>query len=1424
MLKRIISLITFLITACFTGIFLADAQVPGSRGGQNPVIKAAMHDSIYHPSFVRQAVYFDATPLLRDMPQLKPVKGQVEREIWNNRNPRYQIWGHHPFLLPEDPVWQKQDGTYLPLVPGPIQNFDGTNNLSGVYPPDTQGDVSNGNYVQIVNTNFAVYSKTGTLLLGPSSLSTIWNGIPAPWNGTNSGDPIVLWDQAAQRWIISQFSLVTGNFAELVAVSQTSDPTGSWYRYVFQFGIFMPDYPKFGIWPDGYYMSVNQFLPQGSNYNWEGVGAAVLDRTKMLTGDPTASMQYIDLGSSSNPWAMLPSDWDGTNTPLTGEPDYYTFYDDWSSSSVQYLRIWSFTTDWNNPSNTTFTESYVLTPQAFNEYICADGNGQCISQPGTSVKLDDLSDRLMYRLQYRNFGSYQVMLTNQCVNVDGNGHAGVRWYELRNSGSGWGIYQQGTYAPDASQRWMGSIAMNGQGDIALGYSVSDATSTYPSIRYTGRRASDPLGQMTVTEQSIIAGSGAQTGSVGRWGDYSMMSVDPTDDLTFWYTTEYIQTTGGAPWRTRIASFKFSNVPAVITTSASGVTTSAATLNGTINPNGLSSTYHFEWGTTTAYGNSSSAVSAGSGTSNVNESIGLSGLTAGTTYHFRLVGVNSDGTTNGNDMSFVPGGAILTTTAATSITTTTASSGGNISTDGGAAVTARGVCWSTSLNPTVAGSHTTDGSGTGIFTSSLSNLSGGTSYHLRAYATNATGTFYGNDMPFSTSCGTYGLPFTEGFNGFSIPFCWSQTDHQGNAQIWQFGVIPTASPSPALDGNYAFLNSNGYGSGSSQNADLVTPTIDLTIYSNVYLKFSHYFQYSSGSSATLSYSTDNGSSWTQIQQWTSTTSNPASFNQVIAGAGGHSQVKFKWNYTGSNGYVWAIDDVTISASGLWIGGAVSNPTDWNTAANWDGSTIPTASTNVTIPVRTSLPVINTTGAVCNSIVFGSGGTLTINPNKDLTVSGSITFNGSNLIILGNSSGSGSLIDNGITGTGSSTVQRYMTGNWIGGNPGATTIWHTISAPVANPSNSLFNGSLMNKWNEVTQNWDPLTLPYENMPVGKGYIVAPTSGGITAAFTGTLNTGNTTINNLTKTGASTWTGFNLIGNPFPSAIQWNTGISVTNVADYAWVWNGSAYILMTRSVGTDVIPAEQGFFVQVTTSPGSVTIPNSNRIHSTHSYYKSGIADLLTLKIEGNGYWDQTQVRILSGSSDTYNADYDGLKLMGSDIAPQLYSFKQDISLSLISLPSLSVYPVIQLGFKPGAAGNFIITASDLETFAPGTNLYLEDILAGRNQDLNASPVYEFNAVTGQPEHRFNLHFAAMGVNDTETNGNIKIYSSENVIYINITSSMSGDIVVYNLLGSEVARATIRGNSLNKISLDVPSGFYLVKVNGNTASANAKVLIR
>lgn len=419
-------------------------------------------------------------------------------------------------------------------------NFSGISNNYGIAPPDTDGDVGPNHYMQMVNLAFEIFDKDGNSLYGPADNSTLWDGFTGPWSGTNDGDPIVLYDEYADRWIASQFSLPNypgGPYYELIAVSVTGDPTGAWYRYAYEFSN-MPDYPKFGIWPDGYYFTINQFAPPSLSF--AGAALCVVNRDAMLSGDPEAELQFFNLGSSYG--SLLPADADGFTQPAAGSPNYL------ANLGYNSLRIWEASIDWASPSNSVISLVQTLPVEAYSY------SGISISQPGTSQTLDALASRLMYRLQYRNFGSYEVMLTNHTVNANGSGQGGVRWYELRNYGSGWTIYQQGTFAPaDADNRWMGSIAMNGNGDIGLGYSVS-SSSTYPSIRFAGQTAANSgTGVLDVAETSIIEGTRSQTG-VNRWGDYSMMSVDPSDDQTFWYTTEY--SNGGWDWQTQIAAFSF----------------------------------------------------------------------------------------------------------------------------------------------------------------------------------------------------------------------------------------------------------------------------------------------------------------------------------------------------------------------------------------------------------------------------------------------------------------------------------------------------------------------------------------------------------------------------------------------------------------------------------------------------------------------------------------------------------------------------------------------------------------------------------------------------------------------------------------------------------------------------------------------------
>jgi len=488
-------------------------------------------------------------PLTRIRPIPPGYSRDVIREIPLHPVPRPLTW------LPEtpavDPVLQDRYGEAG--MPATMVNFEGIGNVNGVLPPDTNGDVGPDHYVQIVNLSFAIFDKSGNLLYGPADNSTLWVGFGGPCESYNDGDPIVLYDHLADRWFISQFALPNypyGPFYQCIAISQTGDPTGAWYRYAFLVHRRkMNDYPKFGLWPDGYYMSVNQFGP-----GWAGAGLFVFERDKMLVGQP-ARFLYYDMGRLDKRYGgLLPADLDGPPPPQ-GSPAYFVSVDDdaWGFPA-DMLHIWEVSIDWVNPSNSTITGPFDLPTAPFNANMC-HYSMDCIPQPGTTRGLEALSDRLMYRLQYRNFGDYEAMVVNHTVDVDGTDHAGIRWYELRRTNGSWSIYQQGTFAPDAHNRWMGSVAMDGDGNIALGYSISSNT-MYPSIGYAGRLSIDPPGTLPRGEGIIILGSGSQTHSSSRWGDYSSMSVDPVDDCTFWYTQEYYETTSNAGWQTRIAAFRF----------------------------------------------------------------------------------------------------------------------------------------------------------------------------------------------------------------------------------------------------------------------------------------------------------------------------------------------------------------------------------------------------------------------------------------------------------------------------------------------------------------------------------------------------------------------------------------------------------------------------------------------------------------------------------------------------------------------------------------------------------------------------------------------------------------------------------------------------------------------------------------------------
>jgi len=482
---------------------------------------------------------------------------------------------------------QASPNTPAPSV-GLARSFDGLDFVTddglgfSYAPPDTDGAVGPNHYVQTVNTIYAVYDKnTGALLGGPYANNALWVAASTgdACEAQNDGDPVVMYDQLADRWVLSQFALPnfpSGPYYECIAVSKTGDPLGAWWLYTFKTSnTNMGDYPKLAVWPDGYYMSTNQFKSNATA--WGGTGAFAFESAQMQIGG-TATMVYFN-NSTDNIGGLLPSNLQGSATPPANEPNYFVQAADnaWGYTATDQLRVWKFTVNWASPGSSTFKVVKNLNTDAFDTNMC-NYSRDCIAQPGTTQRLDAISDRLMYLLQYRNFGDHQSMVVNQTVDMGGD-HAGIRWYELRNTGSGWSIYQQGDYAPDSDQRWVGSASIDSVGNIALGYSVSSST-TYPSVRFTGRLVGDPLGDMTQDENSIVAGTGSQL-NVNRWGDYSAMMVDPVDECTFWYTQEYVKDTGDYNWATRIASFKLPGCGVAWGTLSGTVTDGANPIEGAV---------------------------------------------------------------------------------------------------------------------------------------------------------------------------------------------------------------------------------------------------------------------------------------------------------------------------------------------------------------------------------------------------------------------------------------------------------------------------------------------------------------------------------------------------------------------------------------------------------------------------------------------------------------------------------------------------------------------------------------------------------------------------------------------------------------------------------------------------------------------------
>ncbi len=502
-----------------------------------------------HPTEIGMGVYWGKTAPLKNLATISQEEFEAKlnkRYVPNEEDRKAKLYPFTEMALPKgnDPVWQISSGNIKSKNSSILENFSGQNSPYSV--SDCNGSVGPDHFVNTVNSSIAIYDKVGTLVSGPTALNLLFGDVPG--TNCNDGDPIVLYDEQADRWIVAEFSVCQNPNRMLIAVSTSNDPTGSWHQYSFIVTT-MPDYEKFGVWQDAYYMGTNTD---------SGTDIYAFERDQMLVG---GNAQMIGFDNAWKPnlggVTVPPVDNDGAFAP-DGSPGLFIAANDdaWGGSPDQ-LWIWEFVTDWSDPSNSTFDRVQQLDVSPFDSNF--GPSWENIVQPETSQKLDGLIGYMMNRPQYRNFGSYETILCTHTVDVDQTDHAGVRWYELRRENGGeWTVRQEGTYAPDEHSRWMASIALNGNNEIGIGYSIS-STTEYPGLRICGQSLEQyefASGIFDIEEEIVHQGTHSQTGG-NRWGDYFNTSVDPINDHTFWFSGEYKQ---GSGKKTKICSFQFEPLP------------------------------------------------------------------------------------------------------------------------------------------------------------------------------------------------------------------------------------------------------------------------------------------------------------------------------------------------------------------------------------------------------------------------------------------------------------------------------------------------------------------------------------------------------------------------------------------------------------------------------------------------------------------------------------------------------------------------------------------------------------------------------------------------------------------------------------------------------------------------------------------------
>jgi hypothetical protein len=517
----------------------------------------ALAQEVTSPKIIKSTMFFKSMPV-REMTIVLPGRHEAQPKKFLNRFAR----GMDEMMMtpiPGDKA-ELQNFQGWRQGRGPLLNFEGVDNRNGIYVGDPNGEVGLNHYVQAVNSSFAVWDKNGNLLYGPADNKTIFNGLPGPWENYFWADPMFKYDQLADRWVFASVALNLNfqpPYYTMMSVSATGDPLGEYYCYAFPFN-HIDDYPKLAVWPDGYYLTYNMYsAPNGGAYLYSLVAA--VDREAMLSGDSTVTMVQFQIADpDTERFFPMAADMRGPYTPEDTACIILTIDDhDPGNPWHLWLDLYKFDPDWQVPGNSQFSLTTQFDLGNFEPMVYY---GPGATQKGSEINLMTLPLFLMYPVTYRMFNDHESIV---CCHTTWNGEIYyITWYELRKEQTGWYIFQSGNYAPQDAHYFMPSISMNGNGDIALGYNVSNED-LYPSIRLTGRQAEDTTGLMTFQELELYKGlnyanSYAAFYELNQWGDYSAMMVDPSDDTTFWFTHQYTTASNEVGnWATRIFSFDLS---------------------------------------------------------------------------------------------------------------------------------------------------------------------------------------------------------------------------------------------------------------------------------------------------------------------------------------------------------------------------------------------------------------------------------------------------------------------------------------------------------------------------------------------------------------------------------------------------------------------------------------------------------------------------------------------------------------------------------------------------------------------------------------------------------------------------------------------------------------------------------------------------